>query len=82
MDNGKTPGLWLCVRIRDNGAGISKADLPKVFDPFFTTKEPGQGTGLGLFVSHTIIENLGGRIRIASTGKAGTEVVIELPIKE
>lgn len=68
------------VRIRDNGTGISKADLPKVFDPFFTTKEPGKGTGLGLFVSHAIIENFDGRMRIRSTGEAGTEVLIELPL--
>jgi len=76
----KQTGQWVQVRIRDNGAGISKEDLPKVFDPFFTTKEPGKGTGLGLFVSHTIIEKFGGRMRIGSTGEAGTEVVIELPL--
>jgi hypothetical protein len=73
-------GQWVRVRIRDNGSGISKADLPKVFDPFFTTKEPGKGTGLGLFVSHAIIENFDGRMRIRSTGEAGTEVLIELPL--
>ena len=74
------PGRWLWIRIRDNGAGISPADLPKIFDPFFTTREPGKGTGLGLFVSHTIIESFGGQMRIGSTGKTGTEVIIELPL--
>jgi signal transduction histidine kinase len=71
---------YVRIRIRDNGEGISTANLPKVFDPFFTTKEPGKGTGLGLFVSHTIIENIGGRMRIGKTGETGTEVVIELPL--
>ena len=79
-DHAKKSGQGVRVRIRDNGTGISKADLLKVFDPFFTTKEPGQGTGLGLFVSHTIIESFGGRMLIGSTGAAGTEVVIELPL--
>ena len=79
--HGKKAGQWVRIQIRDNGAGINKEDLPKVFDPFFTTKEPGKGTGLGLFVSHAIIENFGGRMLIGSTGKAGTEVVIELPLK-
>ncbi|MEA3232333.1 MAG: ATP-binding protein [Thermodesulfobacteriota bacterium] len=79
-DPDKNSAQWVRVRVRDNGSGISKADLPKVFDPFFTTKEPGKGTGLGLFVSHAIIENAGGRMRIGSTGKAGTEVLIELPL--
>lgn len=69
-------------RFGDNGPGIRKADLPKVFDPFFTTKEPGKGTGLGLFVSHTIIESFSGRMRIGTTGEKGTEVVIELPLKK
>ncbi len=76
------PAQWVRVRIQDTGTGIDEADLPQVFDPFFTTKEPGQGTGLGLFVSHTIVESLGGRMWIASTGPTGTEVVIELPLKE
>jgi hypothetical protein len=79
-DHDRKYDQWVRVRIRDNGSGISKADLPKVFDPFFTTKEPGKGTGLGLFVSHAIIENFGGRMRIRSTGEAGTEVLIELPL--
>jgi signal transduction histidine kinase len=81
FDGADRSGPWVRIRICDNGPGIRKADLPKVFEPFFTTKEPGKGTGLGLFVSHTIIESFGGRMRIGTTGETGTEVVIELPIK-
>jgi two-component system, NtrC family, sensor kinase len=72
------------IRIRDNGAGIAEEHLDNVFEPFFTTKEPGQGTGLGLFVCHTIIERLGGSIHIGNhdAGSGGAEVVITLPISE
>lgn len=70
------------IRIEDSGPGISEIDLPKVFDPFFTTKEPGKGTGLGLFVSHTIVENLGGRMAIDAKTNTGTAVIIEIPLLE
>ncbi len=71
---------WIRIRIQDNGPGIQPADLSKVFDPFFTTKEPGQGTGLGLFVSHAIIENCGGRMRVETTGPSGTTIAVDLPL--
>ncbi|MCH8131223.1 MAG: hypothetical protein IIA30_01605, partial [Myxococcales bacterium] len=53
----------------------------KVFDPFFTTKEVGQGTGLGLSLSHGIIERHGGRISVSSDPEGGTTFVIELPLE-
>lgn len=73
----------LHMSIKDNGTGIAVVHLENVFDPFFTTKEPGQGTGLGLFVCHTIIEKLGGSITIHNNpgGEKGVEVVITLPLK-
>lgn len=46
---------WVVVEICDNGPGIPPAIQSKVFDPFFTTKPPGEGTGLGLNISHNII---------------------------
>ncbi len=72
----------LYISIKDNGTGIALEHLDNVFDPFFTTKEPGQGTGLGLFVCHTIIERLGGSIVIGNNpvGENGSEVVITLPL--
>lgn len=54
------------VILEDNGPGIPLHDLEAVFDPFFTTKEPGKGTGLGLAVSYTMIEQIGGTISVHS----------------
>ena len=66
------------IVITDNGGGIPKSILDNVFDPYFTTKEQGKGTGIGLYMSKTIIEsNMGGKIDIENTGK-GTKVTITL----
>lgn len=68
------------IEVLDKGKGISKDDLPKVFDPFFTTKNIGEGTGLGLFVTYSIIEKSEGRIRVESKGKGrGAKFIINLP---
>ncbi|MEJ2719566.1 MAG: PAS domain S-box protein [bacterium] len=48
-------GPWVVVEIEDNGPGIPEEAQSKIFDPFFTTKPPGEGTGLGLNISHNII---------------------------
>ncbi len=80
----KTTRDVLVISIIDNGTGIAKEHLVNVFDPFFTTKEVGQGTGLGLFVCHTIVERLGGSIVIHNNpeGEMGSEVIITLPLAE
>jgi signal transduction histidine kinase len=48
-------GEWIVVEIEDNGPGIPPEVQPRIFDPFFTTKPPGEGSGLGLEISHNII---------------------------
>jgi len=68
------------LRVRDTGQGIPEAVRSRVFAPFFTTKAAGKGTGLGLFVSRGIVERLGGRLDLASSGADGTVFAIVLPI--
>jgi two-component system sensor histidine kinase RegB len=53
--------------------------LARVGEPFFTTKVPGEGMGLGLFLTRTLAEQLGGELHISSRSGAGTEASIDLP---
>ncbi len=66
------------LTITDNGGGIAESILGKIFDPYFTTKDLGKGTGVGLFLSKTIIEvNMGGRITVRNID-GGSEFRIEV----
>jgi len=68
------------LTVRDNGQGIPKENLAKIFEPFFSTKSPGEGTGLGLFVTRgIIIDKLGGTIEVKSQFGRGTSFCIKLP---
>jgi signal transduction histidine kinase len=68
-------GDRVVLEVSDTGHGIPRANLERIFDPFFTTKAPGEGTGLGLFISHDIIEDAGGTITVESrtSNTAGPE---------
>ncbi|MDO8943759.1 MAG: ATP-binding protein, partial [Desulfobacterales bacterium] len=68
------------VIITDTGPGIPENMQKKIFDPFFTTKSAGKGTGLGLWISFTIIEKLGGRLALRSQAGQGAEFTVTLPI--
>jgi signal transduction histidine kinase len=72
-------GEQLAIRISDSGKGIPKENMDKIFEPFFSTKSPGEGTGLGLFVTRGIIEKLGGTIKAESTIGQGTRFCVRLP---
>ena len=67
------------VDIADTGKGISPENLGRIFDPFFTTKPVGQGTGLGLSLSYSIVRKHGGRIDVDSEPGKGTSFRIFLP---
>ncbi|MEY8205029.1 MAG: ATP-binding protein [Bermanella sp.] len=71
-----------CIKIRvaDNGTGIHEDDLLKLFDPFYTTNEIGKGTGLGLFISHGIVKNHGGKLSVSSEVGKGSVFTIALPV--
>ncbi len=68
------------VRVSDNGSGIPEGSRKYIFDPFFTTKDPGQGTGLGLSLATTLIENNGGNLSLDKSSSDGTTFLIELPL--
>ncbi len=70
------------IKFADTGSGIKKEVIQKLFNPFFTTKPEGQGTGLGLSVVRTIIENHRGSIYVESEEGKGTTFIINLPIEK
>ena len=69
----------LRISVSDNGTGIPANILEKIFEPFFTTKPAGEGTGLGLSLSHDIIKSYGGEITVESKQGKGTTFIISLP---
>jgi len=76
-----TEGDKVIVKIKDNGPGISEDILKKIFDPFFTTKPTGEGTGLGLSLSHEIVvKHHGGEMNVVSEPGSFTEFTIALPL--
>ena len=73
-------GEMVEIRIRDNGAGIPPDVREKMFNPFFTTKPAGEGTGLGLSLSHDIVvKQHGGTIEVATEPGSFTEFIVRLP---
>jgi signal transduction histidine kinase len=80
MATTKNLGSRVEIRIRDNGTGIPAEVKEKIFNPFFTTKPAGEGTGLGLSMSHDIVvKQHGGKIEVDTEPGQFTEFIITLP---
>jgi PAS domain S-box-containing protein len=77
--NWATEDIYVEVVIEDNGKGMGEEVQARIFEPFYTTKEPGKGTGLGLFVTYSIVTNHGGGIEVQSQAGKGTSFHIYLP---
>jgi two-component system nitrogen regulation sensor histidine kinase GlnL len=73
------PGPTVIARVRDRGPGIPQENLHTLFEPFFTTK-PG-GTGLGLYISHDIVERHAGALTVQSEEGCGATFCVELPLE-
>ena len=77
--NGVQPaGEFVQVEVRDNGIGIPEENLQHIFDPFFTSKD--EGSGLGLAVSHQIVQEHGGFVTVESTVGKGTSFFVHVPV--
>jgi PAS domain S-box-containing protein len=72
----------IAVVISDTGSGIAPEHLPHIFEPFFTTRAVGQGTGLGLAVVYTIIQQHSGQIWAENTAAQGATIHIRLPLTQ
>jgi len=71
---------YALIEVEDNAGGIDEEVIGKIFDPYFTTKEESDGTGLGLYMSRTIIhDHCGGRIEVSNT-KEGACFKLFLPL--
>jgi PAS domain S-box-containing protein len=77
---GAPPGSYVCVRISDNGTGMSAEVRDRAFEPFFTTKPRGEGSGLGLATVYGIVLQSEGFAKIYSDEGVGTTITVLLPI--
>jgi two-component system sensor histidine kinase HupT/HoxJ len=74
-------GAHAWITVRDNGPGIAQADLKKLFEPFFTTKAVGKGTGLGLYISYGLAQDMGGDLWAANHPDGGAVFTLLLPLE-
>ncbi|MEE9523519.1 MAG: ATP-binding protein [Thermodesulfovibrionales bacterium] len=71
-------GSKVMIEVSDSGAGIEEESIDKIFDPFYTTKKPGEGTGLGLWLTYDIVSNYNGEISVKSKKGEGATFSIKL----
>lgn len=72
----------IVITVKDNGCGMNEETKNKVFEPFFTTKAVGEGTGLGMAISFSIINEHGGHMEVDSVLDQGTELRVYLPLEQ
>lgn len=72
-------GRWVELSVEDTGHGIDESMLQKIFEMHVTTREPGHGTGIGLWLIHTLVHEYGGHIRLTSEPGKGSRFGILLP---
>ncbi|GGB65665.1 ATP-binding protein [Blastomonas aquatica] len=73
-------GDYVCISLRDTGAGMDAETLSRAIEPFYTTKGTGKGTGLGLSMVHGLAAQLGGSLSLSSKLGAGTQADLILPV--
>jgi signal transduction histidine kinase len=79
VENGEQEQI--IIEVSDNGCGIDKETRRKIFDPFYTTKSQTEGTGLGLYVCHALVERLKGHIEVESEPGRGSAFKLVLPVE-
>jgi signal transduction histidine kinase len=67
------------IEVADSGTGIEPHELQQIFEPFYSSRPDGRGTGLGLFISKIIVDQLGGSIDVTSTLGEGTRFIVRFP---
>lgn len=75
----RASGGGVAVHVVDSGPGIRPDHLDRIFDPFWTTKPPGEGTGLGLSLVHSIVTEHGGEVRVDSEPGKGAAFTVTFP---
>lgn len=80
----ETPDLlsldWIAIKVEDSGSGMNDEQLARALDPFYTTKDPGNGTGLGLSETHSLVMQAHGYLTVSSVPHEGTSVALCLPV--
>jgi len=81
LQTSRSDDFFVQVRIKDTGPGIPEAVMERIYEPFYSTKQPGEGTGLGLFITLKIMQALGGRIEVDSIEEEGSCFTLFFPVK-
>jgi signal transduction histidine kinase len=74
-------GSYVMLTVSDTGRGMDAETRARIFEPFFTTKEVGEGTGLGLSVSYSLIKQMNGELTVANAPQGGAIFTIKVPLQ-